>query len=486
MELAVAIVHYHLQTGGVTRVLQHAVQALAARGMRPALLTGSPPEHSWPCPVQVLPALQYEEARPPVSPRELAHALHEAAREALGRAPDLWHVHNHSLGKNLVLPVSLRLLAESGERMLLQVHDLAEDGRPALYRRMLDSLGEGQPTRLAEVLYPDAPQVHYAVLNRREYQAFRAAGLADDRIHLLPNAVDLDMEADAAPTERPDAGPPLWLYPTRAIRRKNLGEFLLWAAVMPRARFATTRGPTNPAERPRYQAWRRFAETLRLPVEFELGERPGAGLMGLLAACHGTVTTSIAEGFGLAFLEPWLAQRPVAGRDLPDLTNDFRAEGVRLAGLYRRLEFPADWLDPQAVRQAAARALQRIHEAYRRTPPPEAVERALAAWIQAGYLDFGRLDEPLQQQVIRRLRASAADRSALRPSGLDARLPDAETIGANRQRIRRHFGLNTYGERLLASYRPLLDAPTASPESLDGEALLDHYLSPERLYLLRA
>ncbi len=480
----VAIVHYHLQTGGVTRVIQHAVHALLARGARPAVLTGQRPDAPWPCPVQVLPALQYEETRPAASPRQLLETLREAARQALGAAPDLWHVHNHSLGKNLLLPVVLRMLAEDGERLLLQVHDLAEDGRPALYRRLLETLGEGDAQRLSAVLYPNAPHVHYAVLNRRELEAFRSAGVSPQCGHLLPNAVDLDMEGGGDPTP-PPAGPPLWLYPTRAIRRKNLGEFLLWAAVTPDARFATTRGPANPAERPRYEAWRAFSAALELPVAFEQGERPGATLAGLLAACHATVTTSVAEGFGLAFLEPWLALRPVAGRDLPELTDDFRAEGVRLDALYRRLEVPCEWLDAVALREAAAGALERTHRAYRRPVPEAGPERALAAWIRDGWLDFGRLDEPLQRQVIRRLHASAEARALLRPQGLGETLPGAAAVAANRERIRHRFGLHGYGERLRACYGALLESPTAPPDALDGGALLDHYLSPERLYLLR-
>ncbi len=485
MEPRVAIVHYHLQTGGVTRVIQHAVHALSARGVRPVVLAGSRPEHPWPCPVQVVPALQYEEVRPATTPKALLDDLRAAAREALGGAPDLWHVHNHSLGKNLVFPVALRMLAQDGERILLQVHDLAEDGRPALYRRMLDTLGEGRIDRLASVLYPDAPQVHFAVLNRRELQAFAAAGVPTGRNHLLPNAVDLDMEGNLPARAAPASQAPLWLYPTRAIRRKNLGEFLLWASITPEARFGTTRGPANPAEWPRYQEWRRFAAELRLPVSFELGEQPGATLAGLLAACHATVTTSVAEGFGLAFLEPWLALRPVAGRDLPELTDDFRAEGVRLDGLYRRLDVPLAWLDRDALRAAAGAALTRLHEAYARPLPPDAVDRALAAWIRDGHVDFGRLDEPLQRAVIRRVHGATDERSALHPGTLGAGMPTGAVVAANRQRIRHNFGLKTYGERLLRCYRALLDAPVAPPRPLDGEALLDHYLAPERLYLLR-
>jgi hypothetical protein len=130
-------------------------------------------------------------------------------------------------------------------------------------------------------------------------------------------------------------------------------------------------------------------------------------------------------------------------------------------------------------------ALERIHRAYRRAVPEAAVDRALSAWIRAGRLDFGRLDEAMQRQVIQHLHDAPQERSALEPPSLDTGLADPATVVANRDRIRRHFGLHTYGERLLRCYGAVLESEPAPPAALDGGALLDHYLSPERLYLLR-
>ena len=42
--LRVAIVHYHLRPGGVTRVIQHAVSALRGARYRVAVLTGYSPD----------------------------------------------------------------------------------------------------------------------------------------------------------------------------------------------------------------------------------------------------------------------------------------------------------------------------------------------------------------------------------------------------------------------------------------------------------
>ncbi len=55
--MRVAIVHYHLQTGGVTRIVEHAVSGLSTQGVELVILSGAAPEHDWPVPVQVVPTL---------------------------------------------------------------------------------------------------------------------------------------------------------------------------------------------------------------------------------------------------------------------------------------------------------------------------------------------------------------------------------------------------------------------------------------------
>ncbi|MEZ5304096.1 MAG: hypothetical protein R3F11_26155 [Verrucomicrobiales bacterium] len=101
------------------------------------------------------------------------------------------------------------------------------------------------------------------------------------------------------------------------------------------------------------------------------------------------VTTSVAEGFGLAFLEPWLAGKPVVGRDLPEITADFAESGVDLAHLYARLEIPLAWVDAGRFRRALNSALARAYAAYGAPmppmPPSERGQRRCAAtgWTSA-------------------------------------------------------------------------------------------------------
>jgi len=488
--MRILISHFHLQTGGVTRVIEHACAALAAAGHRVLVVAGEPPQKPLPEGVDfaLIPALAYEERRPRIGPADLAAELARTARQGLGDLPDLWHIHNHCLGKNLALPEALCTLARQGQRLLLQPHDFAEDGRPSLYARLLSEPGGGDATRLSALLYPQASHLHYAVLNGRDRGFLAATGIPHDRLHLLPNAVDLppsvDRSADPFPGRR------LWLYPTRAIRRKNLGELLLWATLAGEEDlFATTQAPRNPAEQPRYRHWVALARELGLGLELALGERV-RDFPALLASAYALVTTSVAEGFGLAFLESWLAGRPLVGRNLPEITRDLVTAGLDLETLYERLEVPLDWLDRDRLRGAMDQALEAVVTAYGRARRPDDLEHLWASAVRDGYVDFGRLDEAAQEGVIRHLASDPQDRVFLRPVFLrPTHLPDttpADRIAHNRTLAERDYSIAGYGRRLERIYGALVEA-TVDPTlgAADGSVLLDRFLAPERLFLLR-
>ncbi|MCL1980498.1 MAG: hypothetical protein FWG62_05435, partial [Proteobacteria bacterium] len=396
MNMRVALVHYHLQHGGVTRIVCHQQKALSQRGITSVALIGKPPAVREAGTFRVVPGLQYEAERPSVSPSELAAQMRTEARAALGGPPDLWHVHNHSLGKNLVLPLVLEHLIARGERILFHIHDFAEDGRPANYRAMLAVMAAGCRRTLAALLYPRGEHLHYAVLNHRDYRLIEEAGLAADHLHLLHNPVELGPVGPSA-FKAPADQPPLWLYPTRAIRRKNLGEFLLWSALAPAGtRFGTTSGPGNPANHLYYRRWRQLARELDLPIQFELVAPGGPSFVELLGRAKVAVTTSVAEGFGMAFLEPWSLGVPVFGRNLPEIMPPAGNGDLSQPWTYDRLEVPLDWLGRARVEQAAREGLRHFLASYGRDPAKDDVFRVLAAWIREGRIDFGRLDEPLQ------------------------------------------------------------------------------------------
>lgn len=478
----VALVHYHLRGGGVTRVLQHICSALDAQGTKTTVLVGEAPPPDTPLAArsQVVPALAY--GTTPDRAGDPTADLLAAARAGLEGLPDLWHIHNHSLGKNAVLPHLVQALAKRGERCLLQIHDFAEDGRPREYAFLTEHLATESDS---PALYPAASHIHYATLNRRDRGFLLKAGLAPERAHCLPNAVALAMPSTRE-TTRITPGARRYLYPTRAIRRKNLGEFLLWSATAEAGEeFEVTLAPQNPAARPVYDRWVAVVRELALPVAFEVGSTSALSFPELLRRSHAVVTTSIAEGFGLAFLEPWVMRRPLLGRNLPEITADFAEEAIELGALYDRLAVPLDWLGEEPLRQRLAAGLGATWDAYKRTPPPGAVEEALAAAVQNETVDYGCLDEELQEQVLRRVAANPGAVQKLAPAALDGQRPGSQTVEDNRRRVEATWNLDHYGSLLRQTYETLLAAPTGPVEALDGAELLAQFLAPARFRLLR-
>jgi len=486
--LRIAIVDYHLRPGGVTRVIENAVAALKPHNLKVALLTGEPPPEtvSGAEGIRVVEGLGYDRATSNLSGKETAGRLMAAARELLGAAPDLWHIHNHSLGKNRALPAAVAGMAREGERLLLQIHDFAEDGRPGNYGFLLQDLAQGDPARLGEILYPQGENVHYAPLNQRDHSFLSAAGVPASRLHYLPNAVarpGADSSINAAQASGDER---IFLYVTRAIRRKNLGEFMLWAALADTDdRFELSMAPRNPVARRIYDDWVTFAESHNLPVSFEVGRRTGLSLAEMTARAHALVTTSIAEGFGLAFLEPWLMGRSLVGRDLPEITSGIAAAGVDLRGLYSRLLVPVTWIGEGALRASLRQRLDKTMAAYGRQLTPELTARAWQALVDDGRVDFGRLDEPLQSAVIRHLLASREDRRLLQPFTLEPNIDMRERTQANREVVLREFSLEKYGCKLASIYNAVAQSGGKAGEGISAQALLDMFLAPERFSMLR-
>lgn len=480
--MRLAVVHYHLKRGGVTRVIASALESLGGACDKAVVIAATQPEETLPCPVAVVPELAYTEEASPSAAKRLNKAMQAAARPHLGGDPDMWHMHNHCLGKNVNFPEALRLLLKDGAtRVLLQIHDFAEDGRPGNYRRQKDPYERGLFADYATSLFPVAPQIGYAVLNGRDHEILRGAGIPESSLFWLPNAVTGGID-EGAP-DSPARTPPLMLYPTRGIRRKNLGELLLMSRVYPDFQYATTLTPDNPQWRPTHDRWVELAGELGLPVSFGLGERPGASFGELVKAAHSLVTTSVAEGFGLAFLEPWLFGKAVRGRDLPEITTDFKKNGIQLKDLYESWPIPCRLFNENALRERFLRAARSGYAAYGKAVTDT---RLLEAWRDLtadGSLDFGGMDEEAQTEVLRSLDPSRSGAPSF-PAAVGGGT-DPDLVKENTQRIRESYGLASYGRSLMEIYTTLREASAEVPRAASTDFILKAFLDPRRLRLLR-
>lgn len=248
---------------------------------------------------------------------------------------------------------------------------------------------------------------------------------------------------------------------------------------MPEAKFAITLAPKNPEVKPIYDAWVAFADELELNVEFDAGAK--CTFEEMVVRADALITTSIAEGFGLAFLEPWLADKPLVGRNLPEITGDFEQHGLDLSTLYNRLSVPLTsnaWNIGADFLQALEKKMHAACKAYGRPWSDERFAAAQTELIQNGTVDFGILDEEMQRTI---LRAVAAD-----PSIFPADLGDATAqIASNRTVAEKVYGPKAYGIHLLSIYHKLQTAKPGSVRYADGQILLDKFLNPARFNLLR-
>ncbi|MEL7500212.1 MAG: hypothetical protein AAFN77_21620 [Planctomycetota bacterium] len=518
----VVIIHYHLNRGGVTQVVRNHLSSLdsvwgARQSNLPVTLlhggrttgwgtTTSTDFHNLNVEMDAVEELDYDDLRPHKVPL-YSSLSRELENRGLKPADTVLHFHNHALGKNLELPDAVCRLAKNGFACLLQIHDFVEDFRPEQYRSLLSDRKPNRDATVIEqvsgLLYPQAEQIQYAVLNGRDQDILIQAGLDPTRLHLLPNSIrDLQTRTDKQQIRREMAtlgiprDKPLFVYPVRGIRRKNLGEALLWSALAETSTtFAMTLAPMNPNEQPTYQRWVSVAERLQLNWRFNFSEA-GYSLAEVIAASDRILTTSVCEGFGLTFLEAWLAGRPVVGRDLPEITTDFVAAGIRFPELSAKLKIPIDYVGRQHFCQSFATAYQRFFESF--GPALGAVKtddlmRAANEQIIDDLVDFALLNSQQQLSVIENVVSNELHRAKLlelNPTvavALQCSEPDANLIQNNSTAIRKQFSMQRIGEQLLDIYHRLLrsDNDTSLKTLTFGHRVVDRFVSPCRFHPLR-
>ncbi len=471
--MRVAIVHYHLTLGGVTWVIESTSQALSSAGIPHVILTG-----------ESIPGLGYLASPGEFTNEELLASMRAAAAEALGGPPDIWHFHNHSLGKNCILADVIVRLATEGARLVLQIHDLAEAGRPENYALIAE----------CKELYPFSPSIHYAFLNSRDQRIFTRAGLPAGNSSVLANAIagSSNFPLAASPT-------PILFAPIRGIRRKNLGELALLAALAPAGTwFAVSRAPLNPDALPMHDTWRKFAKRHRLSIEFDVVERlapaadAGNDFNSWVAHATHFISTSVAEGFGLPFLEAIAHGKPLIGRNLPHLTEEHACRGIPQGNLYDRLLIPLDWVDLTILRDHLSMDLQRNYRTYRRPLPADIIDATLSTLSQADLLDFGNLPEPLQQAVIERVTSDPANlqiplveiKGVTQPaaawlvSAIANRIPSATPAQLT------HYSPDRYQKELIGIYQNLMAQPDSPVSYLDAQKILSSQLTPSSFHFL--
>jgi len=512
--MKLAVLHYHLNRGGVTQVILNQLRALELVadqcGLSDVLILHGGRAEAWPDDFETqafslstaaIDGLDYADGEP-LHDAELADAIAGKLHE-FGFRPDetILQIHNHSLGKNASLPGAVQILAQRGFRILLQVHDFAEDLRPANFRNFATAFQTTDAALVGQHVYPTAPHLHYAVLNARDRSLLLDAGAEPERVHCLPNPVAV---ATTAPSHDDSLqkfqqahglndSQQVVLYPVRGIRRKNVGELLLWAAVAGEDRvFALTLPATSHDELPAFRRWQTLADELKLPVLFNVGQTEGLTFEENVAAASHVITTSAAEGFGLVFLEAWLFDRPLIGRDLPEITADFGERGVNLGHLSDSVQIPRDWLDAGQLQRDLLNLHSKVCAGYGQ-PPHANADSAIRSPLKNESIDFAALPTQQQIAVIRQLSTEPAAAQSLLARNewiqrsLDPQTDWTDLVKANADAVRNGFSLEHSARDLLTVFRTLLQTPATGPvQSLPHpERILDAFLDISHLCPVR-
>lgn len=250
-----------------------------------------------------------------------------------------------------------------------------------------------------------------------------------------------------------------------------------------------TLGPTNEAYRAQYVAWQALSQELALPVQWEIGSSNEASFDCIMQSASAILNTSIAEGFGLTFLEPYLFGKGLLGRNLPDITADFEAQGIDLSPLYSALPIPKDAICLPALKTAIQKGLQQAYASYEQPLPRDAVDRALQAiHCDPDHIDFGGLDEQQQASIIRQVHQDPATKALLK-SYLKVTHAPAQLIARNAAAVHSCYNDRAYIQKLQSIYLetrvPKNAASKNSLQSLPATKVLSRFLKPENFRLLR-
>jgi len=464
--MKIAFIHYHLKKGGVTTVLKHQVEALREE-CEVLVLSGELPDMSFPADVVHIPGLGYDsQSQKEYKPEKVADDIIKAVFSKWNNGCDVLHVHNPMLAKNTNLLKILKAFQKRGIKLFLQIHDFAEDGRPLSY--------------FSEEYVSDC---HYGVINSRDYNILLKAGLKKQGLHKIFNTIEpINFDKKKSCTKN------YVLYPIRAIRRKNIGEAILLSLFFSNNEtLVITLPPNSISDIISYVGWKNFVRENNLDVEFEANLKND--FSELVLSAKFIITTSITEGFGFSFLEPWTAKKILLGRKLPDICHDFEKNGIRLDHLYNKLLVPLEWIGKDKFYEVWKACILRNCSLFNFKINEEKIQKSFTKITGNNNIDFGLLYEPFQKQIISHVLSSknkAKKLIRLNPylscpaNGL---LNNNELIQNNMNAVLNNYNKTTYKKNLLEIYSKIIN--NSVNQSIDKNILLSEFINLEQFSLLK-
>lgn len=353
------VIHYHWRPGGVRRVIELTLPAIfkAAQPVlkKITLISGSSSCEKIPgCPVEYLsePAIDYFAIQTDDT-QTIARRIRVALNKAIPEASQtlIWF-HNPALARNVILNREVMDFSQAfGAGLIMHHHDFWCAGRWARWPEML-RCGVNSLDMAAARTLANQPRSAHVTINIPDFQTLN--GALRGRVFHLPNPVVRPrrsnknhlVEVRRWLTNTLQTDDPIWVFPTRFLRRKNLLEALLitrW--LRPDAIFVTSSGDASPDEKSYASVLQEAAQMGGWKVCFGLLDQSGApSVSELLQVAEVALLTSIQEGFGMGFIEAAASGTPLIARTLPDVMPDLAAMGFHFPHLYDEI-----FIDPSLI-----------------------------------------------------------------------------------------------------------------------------------------
>lgn len=369
------VVHYHWRPGGVRRVVGLTLPAIVAATpslKRVTLLSGGAP-HERPemgplgLPTAFIhePACDYfsgQQEDPQTIARKIRQALSLAMPESDSSRTLIWF-QNPALARN---PILCREIVDfsrrTGAALILHHHDFWCAGRWARWNE-LQQCGCSDLSSAADILFASGTRSVHAGINLQDFgileQFFpeRAFHLANPVDHTPPTRQANIDTARAWAAKELQSEAPLWIFPSRFLRRKNFLEAaLITRWLRPEAILATTSGQFSQDESTYARDIKEAAAKDGWRVHFGLLDKPDAPRVGdVFRIAEAVVHTSVQEGFGMGFVEAAAVGTPLIARRIPSVMPDLSALGFDFPQLYDDLHIAPGLFDAVAEsgRQAA-------------------------------------------------------------------------------------------------------------------------------------
>jgi glycosyltransferase involved in cell wall biosynthesis len=375
------VVHYHLRPGGVRRIIELALRhiALATPNSLAAIVlaTGEKPEPNWRqiltrslpgTPVHFFcePAFRYlseQRSSPEVIRGKVRSALDKLA-QTFAPAETLFWAQNLGLGRNLILSDELaKFSARSGLALLSHHHDLWFENRWARWSEMrtcgfrsLAAVARASFAAKARVCHVTINKLDHAVLSRHlGAQAKYLPNLSERGGR--PSRARICAARDWLKSHLGDDCP-IWIFPTRFLRRKNLAEAVLLARwLRPEGWFVTTAGVSSREEQNYAQRLESMALREKWKTRFRVLDSKNSAppIEDVVMASEVMLLTSAQEGFGLPYLEAAAFEKPLIARQLPNVVPDLLELGFSFPHLYEEILIAPDLLDLKRERSRQQR-----------------------------------------------------------------------------------------------------------------------------------